>query len=1188
MKRVAKYIVLLLVFVLTACHNEEFLFPNKDRVPEGKPVMCTMSFNSSIMPEVTISTKTSLGQEDETRIVNMYVMIFDNAGNKFYGRLFDEKDKVANASDLEDSNIECWFLKSEKIDNIIYVSGAVKISTVSSSGCTIFVTCNVGLANVTIDGNSSIEQLEAIQSLEELREAKLQINDADIMSKGFLPMSGISNKFVDGSALHTGSMTYKSGDESKQVNISIKRYNAKVRFRVRATSTNISKLEPLLWSVYNVPSSSYLVGRQVADTNSDGVIDSDNFDPADGYFNTPEIFFEGVETETINEEQVTWHVFTFYMMENRRLPRQVISTDDYYLRERQDKTDLGDGYVENGDWTYANEKSTYVKFSTDLVLTKAGLAELTDKEEEEVTQVGLTTQATYTVHLGNFTSCDAENTHNFNDYNTERNHYYTYDIVINNVKSIYTEVKDHSIESQPSGIGGIVIADQEIINCDAHYENHLMAFNYLDPDDIGQRFTWYVKTPFSDGSPIRVMEGGHPKLDSNGDMTFDASGLDYKWVTFALNEIEDGEYKETRRSYPGDSSPELMDINQLINKLYSEAKKWKNESTRSTSIFYNGTSDSQRKVRVTAFINEYYYEKNPLTGETDPLLWKKFVNAPEREMHILSNAELSKDKESMIIYSSHSVVQRSIQSFYNVDSPRLHTLYGSEYMDEYEDEPWAFFSINPGFLSNEINGRLNTCYSWGLTNSAGSTWNDVSWGTFLDYAVGENVPQLNNEHTYQIYSCMVRNRDNNGDGKIDKDEVRWYLAAIDQLNGMWIGDDALAADARLYHHDDGKMHHILSSTFGNGGCKVMWAEEGNSVSHQNQSEPKMESKYPEEKWKHYSVRCLRNIGTFNDDGAIRDISYSPITQEIDNYVIVSTTGDTDANKVMHFNFENLNSKAKRAFSSGELIAADETSVINRVYQDFETMPLEANLYPDKSYITSFKNINDNITQSSTNQYCPAGYRLPNQREAAMTVRYYGTYFPNYYTNGLQTPLRTFFSFGEYGSRRNESDLGVNQGYFEMESDRTRMGGIYDGANGVRCVKDIDATATLEIRLLGSSGHEFAESVKALPEATISLQRSVYSPYSKISSEEVFLCYQAKDGRNIKTKIFEKINPGLNNDNTTWQYTLPNTDFWNTVDLNQAVKFKMTVSNSAGNVQTKELTLIVKLINVEPVEPGGDW
>src|SRR5699024_4261757 len=43
-------------------------------------------------------------------------------------------------------------------------------------------------------------------------------------------------------------------------------------------------------------------------------------------------------------------------------------------------------------------------------------------------------------------------------------------------------------------------------------------------------------------------------------------------------------------------------------------------------------------------------------------------------------------------------------------------------------------------------------------------------------------------------------RDLDGDDVIDADEIRWYLASVDQLTDLWIGEAAIPK-AKLYMND---------------------------------------------------------------------------------------------------------------------------------------------------------------------------------------------------------------------------------------------------------------------------------------------------------------------------------------------------------------------------------------------------
>ena len=286
-------------------------------------------------------------------------------------------------------------------------------------------------------------------------------------------------------------------------------------------------------------------------------------------------------------------------------------------------------------------------------------------------------------------------------------------------------------------------------------------------------------------------------------------------------------YKPTRRRYPGydpddpdtknnyradwnpgdpGDPPVLMDVNQIINYIFVQNEleyEHRLDPSKPSSVF-----DGEGKVLVTAYVDEYYYERHPVSGEFVPGLWQQFVNAKPRELHILSNTEHSDDRRSDVIVSSHSIVQQSIQTIYNIHAPDLTSLWGCEHTDElswinrerYKDnEPgWAWWkggALPSGSIlyADDENGRLNSAGIWGITPG-----NVQLWDTFMNYEVANNTPELKDDYFAQAYSCLTRNRDNNGNGVIDQDELRWYTASINQLVGMWVGNEALSQSSRLY------------------------------------------------------------------------------------------------------------------------------------------------------------------------------------------------------------------------------------------------------------------------------------------------------------------------------------------------------------------------------------------------------
>lgn len=89
---------------------------------------------------------------------------------------------------------------------------------------------------------------------------------------------------------------------------------------------------------------------------------------------------------------------------------------------------------------------------------------------------------------------------------------------------------------------------------------------------------------------------------------------------------------------------------------------------------------------------------------------------------------------------------------------------------------------------------------------------------------------------------LIRNRDLNGNGYLDEEELRWYVPAIGQLVGMWLGEPAMAKEAALWKSSfdiyigaDGKkinkdpVQGYTASTYGP--YSTIWSELGGYISH---------------------------------------------------------------------------------------------------------------------------------------------------------------------------------------------------------------------------------------------------------------------------------------------------------------------------------------------------------------------
>ena len=1121
MKRITRLIAALSFGLVTLSCNKVMeedinMLPS---IPDGTPVTLRLGFGTDMMTSLDISTKAEATKTDETRVHDLYVFIFDNNNTssgspaKVYGRYFSNEHLMASLEELDASRHEGWFVKNRSFTGNEPSVGAVKVSTVSCSDATLIVLANVTNSVSSFNGEDDIAYLNGITNLDELRSTKVKLEQDVVNRKDlFLMMGELDN-------VNTAGMVWGTlpSDYDENYKVSLKTIDAKVRFLVRCNPENISAVNPVFWQVCSTPDRCWLF----PDYN-DGISPDDAV-----YFDSEEAYFEG--TTTVDGYE--WNVFTFYVLENRKEPKKAASV--YHDREKQSKTDTGasgysgptddtfaDHFVKNGDWIYADHNSTYVKFDMVLTLTPAGIADIAERFGGSVTaSQALTSDTVFSVHLGDFGS--SESTSNLDDYNTLRGTYYTYKIVVNNTGSIYAEVENDN-ERQPGQEGFLLLTNDKIINADAHYESHNISFVY-NPKLDKELFSWYVKTPFGQGEPTKTADPDNPDA-----YIYNAEGLDYRWVKFAVNEKDGNSYSEKRRSYPGDSSydeswkpskgifeeNQLLDINQLIEYIFDQTEKKKNGQD-------NDFLDN--KINVTAFIDEFYYEENPLSpgSGADPDLWRKFVNASPREMHILSDARSSRDKGSDVIMSSHSIIQQSIQTIYNIYDPELRSLWGSEHKDENKEkvpDGWTYWpggglgSSRAG-ADNEIgreNGRLNTGYIWGTystTNASGRDINTVSWEEITDFSVDNDTPELKENYRGMAWSCLTRNRDNNGNGKIDREEVRWYLASSRQLIGLWVGKESISPSARLYQPAPGQWRaHVVSST----NRFVCWSEEGAGatlITHDWEANTDYHTWANEqEATKGESVRCLRNIGTYDEDGKVKDVSEAPYKFEVDKYFTVENNGDNSYT----FHFNRLDTKSIREYSEGELPYHEHTSPTNRVYVKMKTQSRDDDV---DAFSVQTKDINPQVTSLGHNPYCPEGYRFPNQTEWLLMSLYLPNDYlkkdkdgNNYDPKDPRMTTRTYYDRGYYGSLKQESG--------PWSTEKNKVGWIYSdklhcaSANDIvvrsRCVRDDDMTGNI-------SGTISLSELNFYPEEEQTLKFNFTSTASAFTAASLKLCYTAHNG-----------------------------------------------------------------------------
>ncbi len=1106
MKRLYNILSAVLLFALAGC-AEELVAPERMGDSALRNGCLVVGFGGNTFEDISVTTKATVPTAAEDAIINVYAMVFNSRGEKVYGHFFFYDERV-DESEFAGASGNSWWVNNRDSAKGEHTGGQIKMKLPAASGdgaasaygiddgSELYLIANIDAAVINI----SKEGMDKIRRKSELEDMILEFTQESTYRTGNLLMVGSTD------------ITVESGDEVSLERVGLQRIDAKIQVKVGIVPglyqkegmdtpddtgddvyEELEAFVPKSWKVVNLPKKSNFILKESVAVGQD----------KDDYFESEEHLFETKEASGNR----TLHGFSFYMLENQQAYRKSVG-GSYHLRDKRVKND--DGTYKGFEWEYAPEFATYLVLEGEVMMKVNEQAVIDGKSQT------LNANVIYYVHLGDLTpksdDGSADDGGGLDNYDVNRNSCYTYTINIKGVDAIELEVKkdnedgwDEGNETQSGAMGEVYIAQEEIYTFDAHYGQRVFTFAFdailktlemkYDAatvteeerreivEKVNRELTWAVYTPFGrQGKPDRTASG----VDI-------PNGLDYKWVYFLVNkmdEVTEGGvvkryYSENNQWYPGSQhkgrvitdspakNPDaegktLMDVIQFCNYLREQIyMKVMGEPNDFDDTGENGV------IRVTAFVDENYYEYDPISEQSRTNLWHSFVNQDMRMMHILCNASISADGASSATGSSVTIRQRSIQTVYNTTTTDVG--WGCETVDEIrarDEEKYGRKSL--GFYkrsstSNEgienqgnnskYNGLYNTARLWGV--SGGGTL--AEWDDYLDYervndyaGTGDVVFNFmvdDEEKMTLRYACMMRNRDENGDNKIDEGEIKWYLASTEQLVTLFIGDLGLRGDAQLYnvenpvatvqeeYENKGTFFksHVVSSTANAAGSsqpQMVWAEEGCSISgypYETYGYPKENPVYLAEV---HSIRCVRNLGV--EDNVDDEDTYPPAP--------ISYTKNPDGS--YRFDMSKLNRESKRIAVTEELIPQDEYSDMARVYNGFETHPV---VQPGQINTENYKeDIYDYFMEGYT--YCPVGYRLPNIREAAIIQNYIPASDLNFWSENWFAVV-SYFRFGP------------------MDKDFRRLADGYGGGNSwsfnsslitvgnhevhFRCVRDIE-------------------------------------------------------------------------------------------------------------------------------------
>lgn len=715
--------------------------------------------------------------------------------------------------------------------------------------------------------------------------------------------------------------------------IKLKRLMARIEFEFKngTNATENPNFIPTSYTIYNIPSKANLFSKE-----SNAISGLANAD-----------FGKSAEIALSSKS------FEFFMLENVQTAKQA-GCDTQAKREQ---------------WTGgAREATTSPENKNFIYAPNYGTFVVVKGTYTSKSYIG---DASFTIHLGNFS--EKTNTANGKDYSNfkvNRNERQIYKVTVNGVNSIVTEVINKT-EGQPGAEGDLAETAQNVFVLDAHYEKVMMDLTGLESPAY-----LFVDTPYCQDNKGQA----HVDLTQITKTNLDAMGLDYKWVKFIK--------PSTASDFPTYNSSNAGDIHDLVNDIIAGTAK------------YYTVIDG--KTMTAAFVDEYFYEKKPDGSDAK---WTEFVNTDNRTMSIRPGIEYSQDGNSSLVQNSHiELSQRSIKTTYAFDGkdPQdgVYVPFGIETWDEtgavrfHRKSGWFGMSddnnYNPSGLTDNDgwnNTKILTSGQIPMNNSKAGYLSSVSDNSKEAHVYGDYLKLGQDSRAQGFNACLLRNRDEDGNGILSDSELKWYLPAIDQYINIWLSEDKLNEDTQLFDraylnavsNDLNKSSVYYSSS--NSDKRLYWALEGASFGAYGASYANASN----------NIRCVRNLTASTNN------LYSGIPSQLalnEDTRIISVNNITAVRKIDHVGEYG---KEHTERSSDNLLPAAFEVAISYLGEDVTasdgTVIATGNGTGSKdSYGT--KNSFNNITDACATGYYQESdrsdlglWRVPNQRELMLMLMF---------------------------------------------------------------------------------------------------------------------------------------------------------------------------------------------------------
>lgn len=765
-----KYIFLCILVTLgvISCQDDE-LFEYSKGADINSPVKTTLKFGLPRSTEIAITK----ANNDNSYVYSVRIYIF--SGDKFLSA-----QTIPNSNLIEGTIDEKEGHYYTAKDVTLYTGTQTVYAVGNLTRSSYFDTTEPEALIARLDEAANQGKASFLAVLYKLQTTTYENHTFPNLTSDYAPLSGVGDITVQDNSSSSGT-------------IKLKRILAQIKFKINTTHSKQVDGEqhdilftPQTYTFYNIPKEAYIMGGD----DQTPVTGSDNF------YNS--------SSDPIRAEAE----FEVYVPENIQKAKKDCGN-------KYDNREAFNGKGNNKDWTYAPDYGTYVVLRGRYAETKHADNSLVKYADVE-----------YTVHLGDF----SPQTGSYSNFAVERNNIYTYTITVTGVDKIIAEATKENLDPddyQNSAEGDVIelTTGSKVFNLDAHYEQVYVSYNlseiargielaenadeYEIKARVADNFLLSIHTPFNTRSTTEeVIKPYNNSLSEEEGM----KGIDDDWVKFYSLKSNDPQlmsYKET-------SDETLLSPWQVCQKMGEAVYKLYTNSTAIPSVegLNITTEKSDYYARFTIFVNEYFYQKD-LNGKT--VAWDSYTNQEARTLLIASDMKTSEDLNSTYSTALTYISQASIQTFYNANAAGYYNAMG---LESYNENGKIIGFGNTHAPKNYVydwgKGRANTLVNIAGTENINSVNNNyVQWNTYVDWnqigytddntVSGNKIAGITGKKDIAYYACLSRNRDLNRNGRIDDNEVRWYLPALSQYLRIGIGTEALSANARLYNGIKGNM-----------------------------------------------------------------------------------------------------------------------------------------------------------------------------------------------------------------------------------------------------------------------------------------------------------------------------------------------------------------------------------------------